>query len=105
MEEFVLGNVHHPILCAGRLLKRGWSLGGVEGQLHLKHDERRIEVPLNTERNSLQFEARILAVMTPQEAGTAEETRVFALMGYLSKYVKALEMTPGWHRLPSGVLA
>ena len=50
VEEFVLGNVHHPILCAGRLLKRGWSLGGVEGQLHLKHDERRIEVPLNTQR-------------------------------------------------------
>ena len=26
-----------------------------------------------------------------------------ALQGYLSKYVKELEMTPGWHRLPNGV--
>ena len=39
VEEFALGAVHRPILCAGRLLQRGWSLGGVEGQLHLKHEE------------------------------------------------------------------
>ena len=26
LEDFVLGNVQHPILCAGKLLRRGWSL-------------------------------------------------------------------------------
>ena len=36
VEEFVLGNVQHPILCAGKLLRRGWSLGNVDGSLHLR---------------------------------------------------------------------
>ena len=103
-EEPAPGAVHRPILCAGRLLQSGWSLSGVEGQLHLKHEERCIEIPMNTERNSLQFEARIFAVKSPSTQRDEKEARVFALSGYLSKYVKSLEMTPGWHRLPNGVL-
>lgn len=35
VEEFVLGNVQHPILCAGSLLRKGWSLSNVDGSLHL----------------------------------------------------------------------
>ena len=108
-EDFVLGSVQHPILCAGKLLKRGWSLGEVQGALHLRHEARSVDIPLNTERNSLQREARIFAVQAGesqeqkklQEDGDA--ARVQVLQGYLSKYVKELEMTPGWHRLPNGV--
>ena len=37
-EDFALGSVQHPILCAGKLLKRGWSLGEVQGSLHLRHE-------------------------------------------------------------------
>ena len=107
VEEFVLGNVQHPILCAGKLLRRGWSLGNVDGSLHLKHEGRAVNIPLNNDRNSLQCEARIFAVTTTEkvpekdmgEEGTA---RVLALQGYLSKYVQEMEMTPGWHRLPNG---
>ena len=36
VEEFVLGNDQHPILCAGKLLRRGWSLGNVDGSLRLR---------------------------------------------------------------------
>ena len=107
-EDFALGSVQHPILCAGKLLKRGWSLGEVQGSLHLKHEGRAVNIPLNTERNSLQCEARIFAVQKEekQKEKTDEEedaARVQVLQGYLSKYVQELEMTPGWHRLPNGV--
>ena len=108
-EDFALGSVQHPILCAGKLLKRGWSLGEVEGSLHLRHEGRSVDIPLNMERNSLQCEARIFAVLTSedkvdQEQKSEEEAaRVQVLQGYLSKYVQELEMTPGWHRLPNGV--
>ena len=30
--------------------------------------------------------------------------RVFVLRGFLSKYVEELELSPGWHRLPNGVI-
>ena len=115
VEEFVLGNVQHPILCAGKLLKRGWSLSSVDGSLRLRHETREVDIPLNTSRNSLQFEAQILMVKLNEEVemqdeklknlkeDDSDEKRVFALTGYLSRYVKDLEMTPGWHRLPNGV--
>ena len=67
-EDFVLGSVQHPILCAGKLLKRGWSLGEVQGELHLRHEGRSVDIPLNTERNSLQCEARIFAVQTGERS-------------------------------------
>ena len=105
VEEFILGNVQHPILCAGRLLKRGWCLGGMDGVLSLKHEEKSVDIPLNTDRNSLQFEAQIymveVHVENPFEASTT--ARILALAGYLSKYVQGLELAPGWHRLPNGV--
>ena len=31
--------------------------------------------------------------------------RVYVLRGFLSKYVEELELSPGWHRLPNGVIA
>ena len=110
MEEFVLGNVQHPILCAGKLLRRGWSLQRSDDGLELRHDEKGIEVPVNTERNSLQLEARICVVSeatltsSPTISTTSPTARVLALTGYLSKYVQDLELAPGWHRLPNGVV-
>ena len=108
-EDFALGSVQRPILCAGKLLKRGWSLGEVEGSLHLRHEGRSVGIPLNMERNSLQCEARIFAVQASEDQAHQEKrneeeaARVQVLQGYLSKYVQELEMTPGWHRLPNGV--
>ena len=53
IEEFVSGNVQHPILCAGRVLRRGWSIsGGNDGKMFLCHEERNLKIPINTERNS-----------------------------------------------------
>ena len=60
IEEFVLGNVQHPIICAGRLLRRGWSIQSKEDSLQLCHTERDIIIPISNERHSLQFEACLL---------------------------------------------
>ena len=102
-EDFALGSVQHPILCAGKLLKSGWSLGEVEGGLRLRHEGRSVDIPLNMERNSLQCEARIFAAheieeQVPQKKTSEDEEAagVQVLHGYLSKYVQHLEMTPGW---------
>ena len=80
----------------------------VDGSLRLRHEGRAVNIPLNNDRNSLQCEARIFAVMArekiPEKDAEDEGTaRVLALQGYLSKYVQEMEMTPGWHRLPNGV--
>ena len=65
IEEFVLGNVQHPIMCAGRLLRKGrkgWSIQSKEDGLQLCHADRDITIPISNERHSLQFEARIYGV-------------------------------------------
>ena len=99
VEDFVLGNVKHPILCAGRMMKRGWDIKREEGEPCLVHDMT-TSVPLRMERNSLLFDAKIFTV----EAELNEKPlEVNVLRGYLSKYLKDLEMSPGWHRLPNGV--
>ena len=100
VEDFVLGNVKHPILCAGRMMKRGWDIKREEGEPCLVHDMG-TSVPLRMERNSLLFDAKIFTV----EAELNEKPlEVNVLRGYLSKYLKDLEMSPGWHRLPNGVV-
>ena len=111
LEDFVLGNVQHPILCAGKLLRRGWSLQKTDGgPLELRHEEKGIEVPVNTERNSLQLAARIFTVTgvstttSPMRSTSNPTARIFALTGFVSKYVQELEMAPGWCRLPNGVV-
>ena len=60
VEDFVLGNVQHPILCTGKLLKKGWSICGGSGNVNLRHEKRDISVPIHRERNSLQFTAGFL---------------------------------------------
>ena len=64
-----------------------------------------MNIPLNNDRNSLQREARIFAVMAQEKVSEkdAEDEGTAVLQGYLSKYVQEMEMTPGWHRLPNGV--
>ena len=44
VEEFVLGNVKHPILCAGRLLRKGWCIESEGGSLAPRRKERSIAV-------------------------------------------------------------
>ena len=104
IEEFVLGNVQHPIICAGRLLRRGWSIQSKEDSLQLCHTERDIIIPISNERHSLQFEARIYGI-EQKNGKEVEEKRVMVLRGYLSRYVEELEFVPGWRRLPNGVIA
>ena len=110
IEELVLVNVQHPILCAGRLIKRGWSIAGEDdGKMFLCDEGKEVRIPINTERKSLQFEARIFGIeVEEQETSKREEkedeARINVLRGYLSKYVEELEMSPGWRRLPNGVI-
>ena len=40
---------------------------------------------------------------TQKESG--KEARVMALRGTPSKHIQDLEMAPGWHRLPNGIVA
>ena len=129
VEDFVLGDVKHPILCAGRMLRQGWSINNEDGSLFLVHSSG-TRLPLAMQRNSLHFDAKIQAIEVKEvveevkqklrrseadevqrnenaENAESEESSgplfVFALRGYLSKYVKVLESTPGWHRLPNGI--
>ena len=77
-----------------------------DGQLGLQRKGRGIHVPINGERNSLQFSARTSMVETTAEKKEGEgEARIMALRGRLSRYVKDLEMQPGWHQLPNGIVA
>ena len=102
VEEFVLGHVQHQVLCAGKLLRKGWSISS----LNLRHEEKQVSVPINSERNSLQFSAHIYVVDIEEDSKAAEkEARVLALRGTPSKFVQDLEMEPGWHRLPNGIVA
>ena len=106
VEEFVLGNVQHPILCAGKLLRKGWSITSAGDSLSLQHEERQVSVPICNERNSLQLEAYIYVVDVEEtQKAVNKEARVLALRGTPSKHIQDLEMAPGWHRLPNGIVA
>ena len=59
VEEFVLGNAQRPILCAGKLLRKGWSISSAEDGLNLKHEEKQVPVPINNERNSAILSAHL----------------------------------------------
>ena len=58
---------------------------------------------------SLQFTAKIYVVETMENKENKREeekpARVLALRGTLSRYVKELELAPGWHRLANGIVA
>ena len=100
VEEFILGNVQRPILCAGKLLKKGRSICNTQYGLSLRNEEKDVSVPIRNERNSLQFEANIFVVIAPEnnlkeDGVTNQDARVMMLRGTLSKYVEELEMAPG----------
>lgn len=46
IEEFILGNAQRPIMCAGRLLRKGWSVQSKENGLQLCHGDRDINIPI-----------------------------------------------------------
>ena len=95
VEEFILGNVQRPILCAGKLLKKGRSICNTQYGLSLRNEEKDVSVPIRNERNSLQFEANIFVVTAPEnrlkeDSVTGQTARVMMLRGTLSRYVEEL---------------
>ena len=102
-----MGKVKQPLVCARR--QGGPFVHGNSG-LCLKHEERGSEILLNMSRNSIQFEAKIQMVSFVPESGASvkdgedENLRMQALEGYLSRELQNLEKSPGWHRLPNGVV-
>ena len=46
VEEFILGNVQRPILCAGKLLRKGWSICNTQHGLGLRNEEKDVSVPI-----------------------------------------------------------
>ena len=74
--------------------------------MNLRREEKQVLVPISNERNSLQLEAHIYIIdieETQKENG--KEARIMALRGTPSKHIQDLEMAPGWHRLPNGIVA
>ena len=140
-EEFALGRVKQPLLCAGKFLRRGWNIKQEDSGLCLSNPEGKTRIPLELKNQSIFMKAQIRMVsIGPDdqervqqkehvkewqrsekrrrynrgeevsdsvEESTSDcdnpETHVFALQGYLTKELMALERTPGWHRLPNGV--
>ena len=140
-EEFALGRVKQPLLCAGKFLRRGWNIKQEQSGLCLSNEEGTTRIPLELNRESIQLKAKIMMVsINPDDqekvqrrenfeahiradrrrrANRGEEVsesmdestsdfdnpvhHIRALEGYLSKELKMVEKTPGWHRLPNGV--
>ena len=59
--DFVLGDVKHPILCAGKMLRQGLSIRNEEDGLFLVH-QIGTRLPLKMERHSLLFDAYVSTV-------------------------------------------
>ena len=66
VEEFVLGNVQRPILCTGKLLRKGWSICPTSDGLSLMRGEKNVSVTITNERNSLQFTDNIFVDLRGQ---------------------------------------
>lgn len=69
IEEFILGNVQRPVMCAGRLLRKGWSVQSKDNGLQLCHGDRDIAIQIDLWSGTTHEEAR--------------ENRVMVLRGYL----------------------
>ena len=132
-EKFVIGNVKNPLLCAGKFLRRGWQVTQGSCGLCLTHPNKSTEIPLKMHGNRILLEAKIQTVsLSTEDTDTIfakkgvpklakawekrefeelygpvpdESLRVCVLEGYLGKELKSIEKSPGWHRLPNGVLA
>ena len=140
-EEFALGRVKQPLLCAGKFLRRGWNIKQEDSGLCLSNPEGNTRIPLELKRESIQMKAKIMMIsigpddqervqqrenvksymradkrrrynrgeeVSETEEGSTSDAEnpakmVRALEGYLSKELKMIEKTPGWHRLPNGV--
>ena len=59
-EEFLVAPVSAPLLSVGKLLKHGWNIGSVNGQMSLWND--RTVIPTDFVRNSLCVQAEVRAV-------------------------------------------
>ena len=120
-EKFVVGNVKTPLLCAGKMLRQGWEVKHGERGLCLSHEKKGIEIPLKMAKNSLQLEALISMVTVSSDTVRAVKERgkgrsteatetdeklkhIRVLNGLLSRELRNLEKSPGWHRLPNGVV-
>lgn len=130
VENFALGNVSHPLMCMGKLLRQGWTLQKDGCGLFLRDEDSGVDVPARLERNSLVMDVKVCAVMTEAvEEERIEENeevededlqqqgpemsepeiedalaRVCILKGYISRELVQLETLPGWHVLPNGVV-
>ena len=58
-EQFALGQVKQPLLCAGKFLSRGWSIDHKECGLCLTNPRTETKIPLHLENNSIHLKAKI----------------------------------------------
>ena len=132
VENFALGNVSHPLMCMGKLLRQGWTLQKDGCGLFLRHEASEVDIPARLERNSLVMDVKVCAVVADEEEGDDsggaevpdadgreeqgpetsepeveeidESLRICILKGYISRELVQLETLPGWHVLPNGVV-
>ena len=75
VENFALGNVSHPLMCMGKLLRQGWTLQRDGCGMFLRHEASGVDVPARLERNSLVMDVKVCAVMVGTEDEEREEEK------------------------------
>ena len=58
-EEFALGRVKQPLLCAGKFLRRGWNIKQEDSGLCLSNPEGNTRIPLELKNQSIHLKAQI----------------------------------------------
>ena len=126
VESFAMGNVSHPLMSFGKLMRQGWTVQRDRQGLYIHHAESSLDIPARLERNGLVMDVKVCAAMLEdskeesssketattnntqqhqqQQAEQQEALHVFALKGYISSELMKLEVIPGWHVLPNGVV-
>ena len=90
-ETFALSNVSEPLLALGKLLRRGWKVGGEDGQVHLTFGE--FDKVVESRKNSLVVSAEIRMVTSDE----CEKAEIRAVTMTFEGHMRDLLTLPGWH--------
>eukprot|EP00435_Cladocopium_sp_Y103_P017353 s850_g4.t1 len=91
-ETFALSNVMEPLLALGKMLKKGWRVGGQHGEVHLSYGD--FDKVVQSRNNSLMTQASIRMVMLDEDEKGA---MVRAVTMSFEGLMRDLMTVPGWH--------
>ena len=90
-ETFALSNVMEPLLAMGKMLKKGWKVGGQAGEVHLSYGD--FDKIVQSRNNSLVTRASIRMVGMEN----LEEKKIRAVTVSFEGLMRDLVTVPGWH--------